>query len=560
VLTQTIDPPRQQAPGSLRHRLRLPALITVVVQTVLVLGDRVPSIDTLSYLESGRSLLSGDGYVRQGAPEVHFPPGIPVGLGLLHGVMGDELRAVQVWNLGWGLALVAVMVALAWRISHDDDVTVATAWLATTVGGGVCLAIRGGGGSEVPTAVLTLTAALLALRLVAPDPGGAAPRPVLGGAGIGALLGLAYLMRPEALLWGVLLVGAVAWHLWRAPGRTRNSLGSAAKALTAVALVAAAMCGPYVVRQHDQTGSWTMTAKAKDASLDSWRAIAEGDRLQRDRSLYVIDDDGVTLGAPTQPLTTLARQDPVGWLSIVGVNAINLVKLYAVWQLVPIFLLAPALHRLWSKRRQPETQILVAVAVGPVITCLAFFTLPRYLLLTTAVLVPYGVWGLTDWIRGRSRRRARWAWRGVVVGSLLSLVVAAWPLLPGSPSAEPTEQRAAGEWIDRNLPADARILTRSYQVQHYAQREVVALPMGTTTEVIEFARRRGATHLVADETSMRSRRPDLVDDLLTSTAAPPGLTLEHEVTRDGNVARIYRLTPPPERSPLGPLPLGYVSD
>ena len=53
------------APRGLRRRLVAPAIATAAVQVVMVLGDRMPSIDAIAYFESGRNLLDGHGYVHR---------------------------------------------------------------------------------------------------------------------------------------------------------------------------------------------------------------------------------------------------------------------------------------------------------------------------------------------------------------------------------------------------------------------------------------------------------------------------------------------------------------
>ena len=561
-MTATDHPAPAPAPAGAEavpwRRLRVPFAATAVVQAILVLGDRLPSIDALAYFESARSLLDGQGYLRQGAPEMHFPPGMPVSLAVLYRVTGSEIHAMQLWNLAWGLAFVAVVVAVAHRVTRDPDVVVATAWLATAVGGGVCLAIRGGAGSEMPTAVLTLVAILVGLRLTESEPLPLARGAALG-ATCGALMGVAYLMRPEALPWTVALVGGMAWQLRRQRG-TGPSPSTALAALGGLVLAMGVLVAPYVAYQHHERGTWSVTAKTKDASIGSWRAIAEGDRLQRDQILYALNDDRTSLRSENRSLVDLARQDPSGWLGIVGTNIRTLIKLYLVWQLVPLFLLVPALERLWHTRRQAPTLLFSVAALVPVATSLAFFTLPRYLLLTTAVLIPYGTWGLVRWTRARTPVVRRRAWAAVGALSLLSLAVASWPLLPGSPAAERTEQETAGRWIDQNLPADARIMTRSYQVQHDAHRPVVALPAAPLADVLAFARARGAGYLVADEATIRGRRPHLAPALIDATTAPAGLVLIHEFTDRGRTVRVFRLDPSPGPTSLPPLPLGYVSD
>jgi hypothetical protein len=549
----------EPAPRFPARRLIAPAIANVVLQVLLVAGDRVPSIDTLAYLESGTNLLQGDGFRRYGVTEVHFPPIPPLGLGGLHLLLGDEMAAVRTWNLLWGLALVAVVVALTWRISRDVGATVLSAWTMPAIGGGVSLLIRGGGGSEAPAAVLVLCAALALLRLLDLPPPLPVRQAVTAGLGAGALVGLAYLVRPEALGWGLLALAATAVHAWRA--RRPHPATTLVRPLAALSIgfLVAASCFivPWAVRQHGETGSWSITSKSREASIETWADLAAGDRADRDAVLHEIQPDGTTLGPPLQSLGSLAREDPGGWLAIVATNAAQIAQFYLLWQLVLIVVLVPAVVRLWRTRSSAATLVLGAVAAGPVLTSLVYFALPRYLVVTTAVLVAYGCWGLAEWWRTLPARWSRPALAGYGVALTLSLVVAAWPLLPGSPSPERTDQMAAGRWVAENLPDDAVVLTRSYVAQHYAERPVVTLPVGELDEIIEFGIARGATHLIADETTLRGRRPDLVDDLLGPTT-PPDLELLHEDEVDGRTIRIFAL--PPTTQPPWPLPLGYVSD
>ena len=347
-------------------------------------------------------------------------------------------------------------------------------------------------------------------------------------------------------------VRIAAAHVRGRPGRTLAGLAT-------FGLVLAALATPYVAFQHAHTGSWALTSKSQDASIEAWRSVAEGDRRARDEVLYAIDDTGTGLGSETRSLTTLAREDPAGWLGIVATNAATIGRWYLLAQLLPLFLLLPALRQLWVTRHRRTTRVLAAVAATPLVTCLAFFTLPRYLLLTTAILIPFGAWGLVDLLAGRSPlvRRRWWTTIGVLAG--ISLLVGAYPLLPSSPAAERTDPQAIGEWLAANTPDDARVMTRSFHVQAYAEREVVALPYAEWDEVDAFARRMGVTHLIADELTILRRRPELADALL-GDEPPDGLTLVHELTSRGRTTRIFAFTPAPEPSDEPPIYLGYVSD
>lgn len=216
-------------PTPLRKRLRWPFFTAFLVELVLVLGDRIPSVDSMSYFETGRNFVNGRGYTRSGGPEMHFPPIAPVSFGLLEKAFGNQMYALRTWELFWSLAAVGVLTAVAWFISRDDDTVVATAWIAVTVPGVVTLAIRAGSGSELPVVVMLLASGLLTLLAVdrTSDRSSAKRLGLLVGAG--ALVGMAYLTRPEALMPGAVIGLAVVLFALR-PGQDLGAAAPSARA------------------------------------------------------------------------------------------------------------------------------------------------------------------------------------------------------------------------------------------------------------------------------------------------------------------------------------------
>lgn len=113
--------------------------------------------------------------------------------------------------------------------------------------------------------------------------------------------------------------------------------------------------------------------------------MAENNRPERDRVLYAVDSTGTGLGVPTKSLTALAKDDPSGWLDIAWINIKTLFKVFVTpafsfgpnWRLIPGFFLIPALVEIWRSRRRGSTQLLVAMGLAPVLTCVAFLTFPR---------------------------------------------------------------------------------------------------------------------------------------------------------------------------------------
>lgn len=529
-------------------------------------GDRLPSVDGTAYFEAGRNLLNGDGFTRQGGPELHFPPLTPVGFAALEKLTGSEMMALRLWNFGCGVLVVGLLVALAHRLWRDDTTTVATAWLAGSMAGLTPLFTRQGGGSESISLAMLLASALFAITALHPHT--SERRRILGLAAAGLAVGLAYLSRPESLLPGGFVGLGIVVVALRRPGSTavrarRLVAWSAAFGLAVVVLIA-----PYLAYLHGHTGHWSPTAKSQDASIEAWRAVAENNRLERDRILYAIDDTGTGLGVPTQSLTSLAKADPRGWLGIVWVNVTTLFKLFVMplfqvgptWRLIPGFLLVPACIEIWRSRRSKATQLLVAMGFAPLLTCIVFFTLPRYLVATTAVLTLFAARGLVQLTRSLPQRAGRILIAATAVVVATSTLGQIQPMLPWSETMDPTEQAAAGRWIAENTDPDARIMTRSFHVQAYAHRPVVAMPSADYFTMLEFARRMGVTYVVADPVTIGRRRPELYPVLMGDWMPPPGLKLVKTIFERGEEVRIFQLDPVPPPSDQDPIPLGYVSD
>lgn len=553
------DGPDGARPGrSLRRRLLLPAAVAIVLQAMVVAGDVVPAVDTLIYLESGRNLVEGNGFTRFGGAELHFPPLVPSVLGLLLKGLGDELLAVQVWELFSGLALTGAVVALARRLWDDDDVTVTAAWIGATLSGLGPMLVRRGSGSEGITAALLIAALVVVLG---PARSGAGGRKGLGSlVGAGVLAGLAYLARPEALL-PALVIGLALLI----DGFRRRERGIDPVPALAFGLGLALMVAPYLVYLHGHTGSWSPTSKSQDVSVEAWRAVAEDDREWRDQILYAVDETGVDFANDTTSLTALARQHPRAWAGIAKVNTLELGNIYLVpgsserVSLIPLPLLLAAGAAAWAARRRRAVLLTLAIGALPIATCLFFFTQPRYVVMSTVVIAAFAAGGIVDWYRRLPRRWPMVLAVAVVLWSGVNFVAESWPQLPGTTRREGDDHVAAGEWIKDHTEPEARVMTRSFHVQYYGRRPVVALPAADFDTVMAFARAREVRYLAVDPRTIETRREYLYAPLFLDPN-PPGLRKITEIGSGSSAVWIFELDPLPPPSELPPLPLGFVGD
>jgi hypothetical protein len=588
--------------------LLLPLSLGAALRVGLAWSDQVISNDATAYLESGRSLLDGDGYARYGIAELHFPPVTPIVLAAAWDLTGDPEVAFDLVVVATGLLLVFPVAALARRLGGDLAGLGAATAVALVPGLAVIPSAAGGGSENIYVSLLMTTVWLVvAMGDVTGWRRGAMA------ALAGATGGLAYLTRPEglfvvALVLAAVVLGAVrgglsmtvtaeggrsqggkwgrwTWNVTAEGGRSQGGgwgrwtwrpwtalrRHGPALARVAVPFVAAfaMLAAPYVAFLHGQTGRWELTAKSRDASIEAWRAVAETDRGARDRILYKLDDDGERFERGGRSLVALAADDPAGYAGIVGVNARELADFLVVprlaggavgvprWVVIPLPLLAFALWGGWRRRHARPVPLLAAVGAVSIATALGFFVQPRYL---TPALGPLCVMaGVALPLLRHSGRRV---WGAVAIIGVLILVVPVVDDIPADEGIfatyEPVEHELAGEWLAAHAAPEARVMTRSMVVEFYAGRPTVAMPAASLADMLAFARHHGVEYLVLDEFLMWRFRPQFLS--LFDPGPWPGLRLVHELTYEGRVTRIFALDPVPTELSINPPGLGFVGD
>ncbi len=545
--------------------LLLPLVVGGFIRIVCGTTDDVPTTDATAYLRTGESVWNGDGYRRDGEPELHFPPVMPVVLGAAEEMFGDPLTgSVVVMVLSCTLLLVPL--AGVARLIGGDLAGLAAAWVAALVPALTTVPTNQGGGSEGPYVLFVLAALWVALAAARRT---GWPR-LLGAVVAGGLTGLAYLTRPEGISYAAVLVpvlvlsGLGGWGLVRRRRVAPRGFRHAAALTLAFGLGLGVFVVPYVDYLHTHTGRWELTAKARDASLEAWRAVAEHDRRARDEVFYQLDEDGESFVAGRFTLAELVKDDPAGYVGIVGVNvhtafselAVARMVPFPVWELVPLPLLALGAWAAWKARRRPGVPAVLATGGLALMVPLAFFVQPRYL--TPAAAIACVFVGL-----GLARLPERWRYPAWGVAAVL-LVLSLFAGLGGPhrflAPREQVEHRRVGEWLNENTPPGTRVMTRNLVVDYYADRVMVPMPYGTMPQLLHFARAHGVEYIVADEYQLRSQRPEF--HRLFERGPWPGLRLEHGLVEDGRLTRVFALDPPAPKIEGDEVPadVGFVGD
>jgi hypothetical protein len=178
---------------------------------------------------------------------------------------------------------------------------------------------------------------------------------------------------------------------------------------------------------------------------------------------------------------------------------------------------------------------------------------------STVVIAAFAAGGIVSWYRRLPGRWPRVLAGVVVIWLIAGFVGESWPQLPGTTRRETDDHVAAGEWLQENTDPEARVMTRSFHIQYYGRRPVVALPASDFDTMMTFARARGVQYLAVDERTIETRRQYLHEPLFIDPD-PPGLRKVAEIGSGSSAVWIFELDPAPPPSELPPLPLGFVGD
>ena len=295
----------------------------------------------------------------------------------------------------------------------------------------------------------------------------------------GVTLGLAYTVRPEALV-----IAPVAALF------ARGGMRGWVRVLAGFALIVA----PYVGYLSWEHGEPTLSPKTvlvrppfEHRHEAEWRV---GDRVEPRRSLI----ERVRWAGPAiarRYLPTLA--DHAG-------------RLLEVWP--PPLMALSALGL--AARLSPLAGALAPLLVLPLLAVAADV---RFAQLFVPALAIYAAIGAT-WFATRWPAHARMATVGVTVLMVAGLTLA-WRGRPGRiadtfDDGPMAEMRAAGEWLRANGRSGATVMDRKAYVPFFAGMHHIQLPDDDYDTVVEYARRSGVDYLVLEEFVVERMRPQFL--------------------------------------------------
>ena len=535
-------------------------LFSLACRLVLIQFKDVVGTDEAIYLALGKNVWHGLGFRLLDHPITMCPPLLPIVAGFFS-LFTDNLElGTNFTYVVFGGATVIPYFHLARRIYGTRLARRASLFLAFFPG--LLLSFYWGSMTGPLYTFLLVTALLFFHRAITEGR-------AVDFALTGALLALVYLTRSEGLLFFLVLFSfAVLTFIRRHALRNKKSMRN----LLLLAVTCGVISAPYPLFIKQSSGQLSISGKTKLILL-----VGNMDLKTRERLAGKLNAEGTEFfdyGQLVKDKTVLGMilENPKVLVGGSFLQFRNFLVTLMSWQVFPAFLFAFVLLGLfrdpWDRARL-ENEVFLIVACAPFLVFLTFKIWPRYLLPMTPVLLLWatrGVLALEDWIRqttanirGKNAPPRRWVAGLPTILFCLPLlaILVAKPIRARMLVQYPVEYRSAGRWIDKNLPADAMILTRKPEVAYYARRMMHPLPNEDLPTILRYARLHGIGYLVVDEFFIASR-PQLAF-LLEQNTFPDGIRLLHEERApNGRKIRIFRIqgakpagaTPSPRRPPV----------
>jgi 4-amino-4-deoxy-L-arabinose transferase-like glycosyltransferase len=528
--TRVVSPvPR---PGLDRIFLALLAL-GVIVRGAYALQYHVCFGDESCYLYLAQNLFGGQGYTYYNhVPELHFPPFFPIVLGLLHCVVPDWEIVSRVAYVVFGSLLLLPVYLLARRIYGVLVARIATLILALlpALTSGVLFAET----LSEPLYLFCLACGIYQLYLAFTD--GTVRSHVL----TGIAFSLAYLTRPEAMLYFFLALGSlpIYWVFQR-----RYSFRQAAVRLVVLAAGFFVIAFPYLVFVRHEVGTWTLSTKGRTTYLTTRALVPQNGKVDTAsflRDTWGLDEKGEVRYFAHEfdqrtPFLLLSHRDRL--LPDIQANlGLALQTLYRRsflgQHLLALAVVGLVSSFLWRGRSfRPE--VFHCLLLTPLTAFLLFFIKERYFY---PAFIPIVIWmacgieallhvieqcGRFPLLAAPWRRRALQA---VVLCLLAAFLVRAGHQVFVRRSMDQPDITALTQAIERHTLASEPVVCAYPQFAFHAERRWLPLPVATLEEVRRYATLRGASCIAIADWRLDAR-PEEQRRLVDSPSDRPGLEL-----------------------------------
>ncbi len=480
--------------NSYRNDLIVMALLFVAalgIRVYFLQFYRVISADGVGYAEIARDLFTAGGL----AKAVHFPPFYPFLIAVVNLPLGDVELAGRIVSMAMGSLVVVPIYLLGIRF-FDRRVALLACLLAIAWSSLRALSC------EVMTQGTYITMLFTAVYLY---DRAATRRSVYLSITTGAVMGLAYLTRPEAfIVYAVTSLFAVA-YIRADGGGWREAAALVIPGWTAFWVLAL----PYVLFLHHQTGTWQLTAKTGATlwvGLGQYLGKFDVYREPNFKSIGFLD-----------VIRDYPGFIPYNIRNNLGNISRELLPPY-FWGLAVVGFIVGG----WDRRKLIERCYLASTSAPLVLIIVFFLTDWAYTQFSLPVLFLWIGQGAVSIENSLARLfpavlkpfLKRNLLSVLIIGALsLNSLVSQLPKDAGKPydpeqDGGRYDHKRIGLLLRKNLPAGSKIMTRSGRISFYSGLPTVYIPQADLAAILTSARESKVRFLIVDG-SLEQLRPQL---------------------------------------------------
>ena len=333
----------------------------------------------------------------------------------------------------------------------------------------------------------------------------------------GAIVGLAYLTRPEAFAYPVFFVGAILFrNLWQRTAFLKRSAMYGGVFLAAFLLFAT----PYLLYLKSETGSWTISAKTEiNTVMGDYSKVAAK------------DNDG-----EIEP--TISSKTVRVLLYLVAGNLIEINKSipYLVPPIVTVFMGLGLFATGWSGARAKREIYLITFCVLTVLGYSAAVVQTRYFYILLPIILGWaakGILAFGNWFRSTTSdsnfaaSRVRAAYVPAICLAVLFLYLLPLNFFMRAPrdvwQERPYEERAAGIWLSQNAGPMATVFSARKITPFYAGAVQVSPKSTELDQLMDEIRTSGVEYVVSGDRG--NKRNPYLEDLEEELRTDPGFEL-----------------------------------
>jgi hypothetical protein len=334
----------------------------------------------------------------------------------------------------------------------------------------------------------------------------------------GAIVGLAYLTRPEAFAYPVFFVGAILCrNIWQRTAVIKRSALYGGVFLAAFLLLAT----PYLLYLRSETGTWTISAKTKiNTVMGDYSKVAAKDH------------DG-----ETEPNVSLKTVRVLLYLVADNLIEINKSMPYLIPPIVTVFMALGLFTTGWGWARAKREIYLITFCVLTVLGYAAAVVQTRYFYILLPIILGWsakGILAFGNWFRSSTSNWSFAVLRGRVAAYVpaICLGILFLYLLPLNFFMRPArdlwrerayEERAAGTWLSENARPMATVFSARKIAPFYAGAVQVSPKSSEIDKLIDEVRASGVEYVVSSD--RENKRNPYLKDFEDRLMVDPGFEL-----------------------------------